>query len=120
MLDHELVHDLGIFILSPAGPLETADFKEFAQRVDPYIEKNGGLKGMMIYTEMFAGWKDMTSFGTHIWFIKNHHKSVEKVATVSDSKLLSKLQKVTSYFVKPKVRHFAFRDEDAALEWLKN
>lgn len=120
MLDHELVHDLGIFILSPAGPLESADFEEFAQRVDPYIEKNGGLKGMMIYTEMFSGWKDMTSFGSHIWFIKNHHKSVEKVATVSDSKLLSKLQKVTSYFVNPKVRHFAFRDEDAALEWLKN
>lgn len=120
MLDHQLVHDLGIFILSPAGPLETADFEEFAQRVDPYIEKNGSLKGMMIYTEMFSGWKNFTSIGSHISFIKNHHKSVEKVATVSNSKMLSGLQNIAGYFVKPKVRHFAFSDEDAALEWLKN
>lgn len=120
MLDHELVHDLGIFILSPAGPLETTDIEEFAQRVGPYIEKNGHLKGMMIYTEMFSGWKNIASFSSHIRFIKNHHKSVEKVATVSDSRLLSGLQKITGYFVNPKVRHFAFSDEEAALEWLKD
>lgn len=120
MLNHELVHDLGIFILAPAGPLESADFKAFAQRVDPYIKKNGGLKGMIIYTEMFYGWKNIASFGSHIWFIKNHHKNVEKVATVSDSKTLSSLQKLAGYFVKPKVRHFSFSDEDAALEWLKH
>jgi hypothetical protein len=29
------------------------------------------------------------------------------------------LQNIAGYFVKPKVRHFAFSDEDAALEWLK-
>ena len=119
MLNHELVHDLGIFVLSPAGPLETADIDEFARRVDPYIEKNGDLKGMMIYTETFSGWKDISSVGSHIRFIRDHHKSVEKVATVSNSKLLSMLQGVVGYFVKPKVRHFHYTEEKAALEWLK-
>ena len=119
MLNHELVHDLGIFVLSPAGPLETADIDEFARRVDPYIEKNGDLKGMMIYTETFSGWKDIASIGSHIKFIRDHHKSVEKVATVSNSKLLSMLQKIIGYFVNPKVRHFHFSEEEAALEWLK-
>lgn len=119
MLNHELVHDLGIFVLSPAGPLETADIDEFARRVDPYIEKNGDLKGMIIYTETFSGWKDIASFGSHIMFIRDHHKSVEKVATVSDSKLLSMLQGIVGYFVNPEVRHFHFSEEEAALEWLK-
>ena len=119
MLNHELVHDIGIFVLAPAGPLETADIDEFARRVDPYIEKNGDLKGMMIYTETFSGWKDVASIGSHIKFIRDHHKSVEKVATVSDSKQLSILQKFIGYFVNPKVRHFHFSEEEAALEWLK-
>ena len=66
MLNHELVHDLEIIVLAPAGPLETADIDEFARRVDPYIEKNGDLKGMMIYTETFSDWKDIASFGSHI------------------------------------------------------
>jgi len=62
MLNHELVHHLGIFVLSPAGPLETADIEEFANRVDPYIEKNGNLKGMVVYIERFSGWKNIASF----------------------------------------------------------
>jgi predicted RNA binding protein YcfA (HicA-like mRNA interferase family) len=119
MLNHELVHDLGIFVLSPAGPLETADIKEFARRVDPYIQRYGDLKGMMIYTETFSGWKDVASIGSHIRFIKDHHRSVAKVATVSDSRVLFWLQKIIGSFVRPKVRHFAFSDEAAALEWLK-
>jgi len=120
MLNHELVHDLGIFVLSPAGPLETADIHEFAMRVDPYIQKYGDLKGMMIYTETFSGWKDIGSIGSHLRFIKDHHRSVAKVATVSDSRLLSLMQKVIGFFVRPKVRHFAFSEEQAALDWLKH
>ena len=120
MLNHELVHDLGIFILSPAGPLETADIDEFAQRVDPYIEENGDLKGMMVYIEMFSGWKNIASIGSHIRFIKDHHKSVGKVATVSDSTLLSGLQKITGYFVRTKVRHFDLSEVEAAIEWLNH
>jgi SpoIIAA-like len=119
MLNHELVHDLGIFVLSPAGPLETADIREFARRVDPYIQRNGDLKGMMIYTETFSGWKDVASIGSHIRFIKDHHRSVAKVATVSDSRVLFWLQIIIGSFIRPKVRHFAFNDEAAALEWLK-
>ena len=38
MLNHQLVHDMGIFVLSPSGPLEKTDIEAFAQRVDPYIE----------------------------------------------------------------------------------
>lgn len=120
MLNHELVHHLGIFVLSPAGPLETADIEEFANRVDPYIEKNGNLKGMVVYVERFSGWKNIASFSSHIKFIKTHHNSVEKVATVSDSTLLSGLQKLTGYFIHPKVQHFSFSDEGAAIEWLKH
>ena len=111
MLNHELVHHLGIFVLSPVGPLETADIEEFASRVDPYIEKNGNLKGMVVYVERFNGWKNIASFRSHIKFIKNHHNSVEKVATVSDSTLLSGLQKLTGYFIHPDVRHFSFSEE---------
>jgi hypothetical protein len=120
MLKHQLVHHLGIFVLSAAGPLETADFKEFANRVDPYIEKNGNLKGMVVYVDNFSGWKNISSFRSHIKFIKTHHNSVEKVATVSDSTLLSGLQKITGYFIHPKVRHFNFSEEGAVIEWLKH
>jgi hypothetical protein len=120
MLNHQLVHDMGIFVLSPAGPLETTDIEDFARRVDPYIEKNGNLKGMIVYIERFAGWKNVASFASHIKFIKSHHHSVEKVATISDSKLLSGMQTLAGYFVKPEVQHFTLSEEGAAIEWLRD
>ena len=119
MLIHELVLYLEIIVLAPAWPLETEDIDEFARRVDAYIEQNGDLKGIIIYNETFSGWKDIASFGSHIQFIREHHRSVEKVATVSNSKLLAALQRIIGYFVNPKVRHFDFSEEQAALEWLK-
>jgi hypothetical protein len=119
MLNHQLVHDMGIFVLSPAGPLETTDIEDFARRVDPYIEKNGSLKGMIVYIERFSGWKNMASFASHIRFIKNHHQRVGKVATISDSRLLSGLQRFAGYFVNPEVQHFTLNEEGAAIEWLR-
>jgi hypothetical protein len=120
MLDHQLVHDMGIFVLSPSGPLEKTDIEAFAQRVDPYIEKNGNLKGMIVYIERFSGWKNLASFASHIRFIKNHHQSVEKVATISDSRLLSGLQRLAGYFLNPEVQHFTLNEEGAAIEWLRD
>ena len=119
MLNHQLVHDMGIFVLSPAGPLDKTDIEDFARRVDPYIEKNGNLKGMIVYIEQFSGWKNIASFASHIRVIKNHHHSVEKVATVSDSRLLSGLQRFAGCFVSPEVQHFTLSDEGAAIEWLR-
>ncbi len=120
MLDHQLVHDMGIFMLSPSGPLETTDIEDFARRVDPYIEKNGSLKGMIVYIERFKGWKNIASFTSHVRFIKNHHQRVEKVATISDSKLLSALQSIAGLFVNPQVQHFTPGEEGAAIEWLRD
>lgn len=120
MLDHQLVHDMGVFVLSPNGPLETADIEDLARRVDPYIEKNGNLKGMIVYIERFTGWKNIASFASHIRFIKNHHHRVEKVATISDSRLLSALQRLAGYFVSPEVQHFTLSEEGAAIEWLRD
>jgi hypothetical protein len=120
MLNHQLVHDMGIFVLSPSGPLEKTDIEAFAQRVGPYIEKNGNLKGMIVYIERFSGWKNLASFASHIRFIKNHHQSVEKVATISDSRLLSGLQRLAGYFVNPEVQHFTLNEEGAAIEWLRD
>jgi len=40
MLSHELLEDM--------GALESADFEALAEEVDPYIEKEGELHGLLI------------------------------------------------------------------------
>ncbi len=48
MLSHELLEDEGILVVEPKGALESADFTTLAKAVDPYIEKRGDLRGLLI------------------------------------------------------------------------
>jgi hypothetical protein len=51
MIKSELLKDKGVLIVSPVGRLEVSDFEHLAQEVDPYIEQNGRLRGLMVQTD---------------------------------------------------------------------
>src|SRR3974377_1608806 len=98
MIHYELLSDQGIVIVTPAGPLEKGDFEKLAQAVDPLIESQGRLKGLMILAESFPGWKDFGGLVAHLKFVKNHHRYVQRVAAVSDSGILSIMPLVATHF----------------------
>jgi len=118
MIHYELLSDKGIVIVTPAGPLEKGDFEKLAQAVDPLIESQGRLTGLMIYVESFPGWSDFGALVAHLKFIKDHHRQVERVAAVTDSGILSILPQLANHFVRAEVRHFDYGDKDKALAWL--
>jgi hypothetical protein len=119
MVEFELRKADGILILRPQGRLEAADFERVASEVDPYVEANGKLHGILLDAAAFPGWKDFAALIAHFKFVRNHHKTVEKVAVVSDSSFLSIAPKVATHFVKADVRHFPQAQRDEALAWLR-
>ncbi len=56
MLKVELDKDEGIEILKPDGKLSENDFKAARNIIDPYLEKHGELKGIIIHVRSFPGW----------------------------------------------------------------
>ena len=120
MLKHEFRRTEGILVLRPEAPLEATDFQGLAQEIDPYIEANGALHGVMIDAESFPGWKDFAALVAHLRFIKNHHQKIRKVAVVSDSTFLSFAPKIASHFVQADVRHFPPSLKEEALRWLQS
>ena len=120
MLVNELMLDEKILVITPEGSLEATDFERLAKEVDPHIEANGTLNGLMIYTESFPGWENFAALLSHIKFVKEHHRNIEKVAAVTDNGFLSILPRVTSHFVHAEVKHFSYQDKDVALDWLKS
>jgi hypothetical protein len=120
MLEHELLQTEGILILRPKAPLEAADFANLAKEVDPYIEANGKLHGIMVDAEKFPGWKDFAALLAHLRFVRDHHRKVQKIAVVSDSNFLAFAPKIASHFVKAEIRHFSQAQKDEALPWLRS
>ena len=118
MLNHQLLPSEGLLILTPEAPLESTDFERLAQEVDPYIEANGKLHGLMIDAKSFPGWKDFAAMIAHLKFVKNHHRRIEKAAVVSDSRFLTLVPKIASHFVQAEVRQFPRSQREDALSWL--
>lgn len=119
MVAFELLRDEGILIIRPRASLEAADFHKISHEVDPYIEANGKLHGVMIDAESFPGWKDFAALIAHLKFVKNHHQRIEKIAAVSDSSFLAIAPQLASHFVQADVRHFAHSQMEEARDWLR-
>jgi hypothetical protein len=119
MLNHELLFTEGILVPTRAAPLDAADFEQLVQEIDPYIEANGKLHGLMIVAESFPGWKDFAGLVAHLRFIKSHHQKIQKVAVVSDSSFLTYAPRFASHFVQAIIRHFPHSQRKEALRWLK-
>ena len=91
MLDYELLTDRKVLIVEPHAALEAKDFERLVQAVDPFIESAGGLNGLMIYSDSFPGWDDFQALVSHMRFISNHHQAVRRVAFVTDSAVLTRI-----------------------------
>jgi hypothetical protein len=119
VITQELLQLEGILVIRPEGRLEAADFQRLAQEVDPYIEANGKLHGVMFDAESFPGWKDFAALVAHLRFVRDHHRNVQKVAAVTDGCFLAIIPKIASHFVQAEVRHFPRAQREKALAWLR-
>jgi hypothetical protein len=119
VISFELLRDDGILVVEPQGTLEVSDFEALTRAVDPFIEENGRLQGLLIQSESFPGWGDFGALLSHLTFIRDHHRDIDRVAAVTDSAFLSIAPRVASHFIQAEVRHFNFGDRESAIEWLR-
>jgi len=117
MLEHNL-DSHGILHLHPKGALEKEDFAKLALTVDPYIEKQGQLTGIIVDAPKFPGWDSLGAMAAHIRFVRGHHKQVKRIAIVTDAKLGDFAEKLGSHFIAATVKHFAAGQTKAAEDWI--
>jgi hypothetical protein len=119
MLQHQLIEDESILVISPQGALASEDFVALAAQIDPVIERTGKLKGIMIVVQAFPGWESFSAMMDHLRFVRDHHRLIRRLALVSDSPVLAFLPRIASHFVSAEVRHFAYAERAVALDWLR-
>ena len=118
MIKHELHGQEGLLTVTVTGPLEAKDFAELAAQVDPYLEKHGTLKGLMIITGEFPDWADFEGLLSHFRFVRAHHERIQRVALVTDSGAIATAEKVADHFVDAELQHFAMDEKEEARHWL--
>ena len=119
MIKFELLRDRGILLITASGPLEKEDFEQLAKEIDPFIAANGKLVGVMIHAKSFPGWESFGALVSHLKFVADHHRKIERIAAVTDSGFLKIVPRVASHFVQAQIKHFEFKEKDRALAWLE-
>ena len=119
MIRVELLPDKGILIITPQGALSADDFRKVAAVADPYIAEKGQLTGLMIRASSFPGWDSFASLVEHLKFVRDHHRSIARVAAVTDSGFIKVARAVAQHLAQPDIRQFPQDQEARALAWLE-
>ncbi len=119
MIQHEFLREKGILVIKPGGALRAEDFTALAGVIDPFIEQQGELKGLIIEATSFPGWEDFAALLSHLRFVRDHHRRIRRIAVVSDSTLLAVTPKIASHFVSAQLRSFEAAERPAALAWIE-
>jgi len=117
-LAFDLLENEAVLVLEPRGELEAADFERLSAEVDPFIEKAGGLAGLMIVAEHFPGWDDVAALTSHVRFVREHHRKIRRIAFVTGDRVLSLIPRISSHFIEAEVRAFTMEQRDEALLWV--
>lgn len=88
-VSHRLIPQAEVIVVEVKEPLRVQDFDALAVTADTWIEKHGGLHGVVIHARQFPGWENVTSLLRHIRFVRDHHHKVNRVALAADSKLVT-------------------------------
>jgi hypothetical protein len=120
MIEHTLDTVHSILTVRPKSALEQSDFAALAAAVDPYIEKTGGLAGLIIDAPTFPGWENFGAMVAHFRFVRDHQKHIGKIALVTDSAIGNVAEHLASHFVSAEIRHFPAGDREAAEQWVMN
>jgi len=118
MIEHDLDKANSILLVRPESALDKDDFVELAKVVDPVIEANGDLAGLILDAPSFPGWDSFGAMVTHFRFVRDHQKHVKKIAVVTDSHLGDVAEHLTSHFVSAQIRHFPAGEVDQARKWI--
>ena len=118
MLHYRFDKENLVLTLLPEGSLSESDFSRLSKKIDPLLETDGPLKGIIIEAEDFPYWQDFDGLLSHFKFVKDHHKSIRKVATVSNSKVLKSIPAIANHFVHAQVKSFDAAEAAAARKWV--
>ena len=119
MIEFELLKDEGLLIVEPKDALTADDFRAISRTVDPYISENGKLTGLLIDAPSFPGWESFGALVEHMKFVRDHHHKIDRVAIITDSKILALAPKVAEHFAHTEFKIFKSGEKASALAWLQ-
>ena len=119
MITCTILDEEGIVIIEPSGPITRSDLEALTRDVDSYVRQKGLIRGMVIHSRSFPRWHDLGAFLKDMKFVFAHQRRIERVASVTDSRLLMLVHRIARHVFFPEIRHFYYGEMEAAIKWMR-
>jgi putative intracellular protease/amidase len=119
MLEYMMIEPGGILSVTPFGSLTVEDFQGLTRYADAYLSGHGEIGGLLIEAKAFPGWDGFAAFASHVRFLRDHQRQIERVAVVSDSPIAPVAERLAEPFIAAEIRCFASDRRAEALAWLQ-
>ena len=73
------------------------------------------MAGLLIEAPSFPGWDSFGALVQHFRFVRDHHRSIKRVAAVTDSGFLKVMPRIAEHFAHPEIRVFDGAEKARAL-----
>lgn len=107
----------GVAVVHLDRPLRAGDVEELSREIDHWLTTHADLTGLVVVAPVFPGWDSLQALRRHAGFVLRHHRRIERVAVVADGLLPALAPPLAGTLLHPRVRHFRFDDEAAAIAW---
>ena len=121
LIDVNLDVDNGLLILNPSQvhSLTVYDFEYITKIADDYLAQHPTINGILISSRHFPGWQGLTAMMSHLKFVHDHHRKIERIAVVTNSPMGKFADHISDHFIKAKIKSFEYDQYDNAILWLK-
>jgi SpoIIAA-like len=116
-LSHRLFPESGVVVVEPTGALRAEDFDAIGRVVDPWIEVHGALRGVVVHMRALPGWDGLGAVVRHLQFVREHLRSVHRVAFATDSRVGQLTPKLVEPFVTAELKPFGYGELNQAIAW---
>jgi hypothetical protein len=114
---HRLLPGSGVLVVEVTEPLRAQDFDALAATADGWLAAHDALPGVVLHARAFPGWENLGGLLRHVRFVRDHHRSVRRVALASDGLLADLAPRLADHFVRAEIRHFGHDELDEAIAW---
>ncbi|MDX1683183.1 MAG: STAS/SEC14 domain-containing protein [Phycisphaeraceae bacterium] len=111
--------EYAILEVKPDGPLSEDDFGHLESELQSIrSDADRDLKGVLIKTESFPGYEQLSDVLGHGEFVLDHADDVSKVAICTDSTIGSLVAGLGQLFGGAETKTFSYDETDDAEKWL--
>lgn len=116
----EIDVDHGLLILRPSQDhaLTEYDFELISDIADSYLSEHDSIYGILISSRHFPGWQGFSAMMSHMKFVHDHHRKIERIAVVTNSPMGKFADHIADHFVRAEIKSYEYDQYDIALDWL--